>query len=1261
MSTKISNLPDLSNRDLINGNEFFPIVDHDNAGNLQTFRISLDTLFLSGEGHEKLTSLSVVQGANQNDNTDENTDDGNDQFTLEYLREDGTTQTVTIQKYKLEPGDIIFDHINASAIVSGDTSTDDIISIGNTTEDEKLVTAAAVDQHVVYKEGLFDTAIKTYFGDSSTARGNSATHVLNEFRLNTEVAQDFTDLLAGVKPELDNFKKIEEQFDTIDYTDKIGTSQVNLNQFRIDDSNNGDADGDGLADFSNRLNIKELAIGPGLIANSAITSNKIAANAVDNSKIADNSIANSNILDNTIIAADKIVDATITPAKLTSGSPQWNSVSVQIENNLNVTQDIVTGRNISQSGTTFSIYNAASRGVGLEHDGRALVHDTGDKLKINHEGDFTGGVSIKGVVKVDDMTLSTISTSGDQAVVTKAYVDRADILLNPIAGDKIQDDVIANNHMADDSVNTPEIVDEAVTSPKIELIGPHWNSSGDVTIANNLYAVGTRIDIGDNGNVRGNTSLVFKPANSSLVAQASINRASGDTGKFSINSGGGDIEFNTRSGGGFSPSTPRLKLTSGSSIFYSAVVIDGNANDTIGGINFNNIPLFIGDTNNGLGIDQNEIVQTGGNLHLGVVETTQDINFTAGTANIVTISGDGDITATGDIITENIKSPAGQTLLLSALAPETPAGKHANIALTETIGAFYNADTHYFRHEGAGLQSSTLVIDTQSKKVSLPVQGTAADHLINKGYVDTKKIAPTDLTDFGPQWDTTTVTIPNDLGVINVATIGDNLSVGGHILLTGTDFKIFNSTRAGTGNTHNGRALVHSGGDKLTINYAGDYTGGVEIKGTIIAPDQTREVINSNPLALATKEYVLSKQAETFPDDNYIRKAGTLNQSMTAALTIAGTVDPGAAVRSACTYVKNGINLILEGSSEGVSGIFFKSEKDGTSINHASDFGFIQYHAHGVNNTSGEKSDLVIGVTNDAAGTVIDNLVIDVPGNKNFVLTPDSGITEHQIWHAGNDGSASGLDADLLDGQHGSYYKNASNLNTGTISDALIPDIITPITSVKTKEIKTSVGQQLILNAGESSGKITGQTHEYVYVNAEQGLSVNTPKISNWNSSGVGGPGGYNETIIKGDQIKIGSNIVYHTGNLTIPSLSGYATESYVNQRIGGGGAIHYYMGSVNQTSSSAAINSATLESGIAHLKGVVSVGDIVIVKGYVTFQDKYWGGNGTYNRDKVDQVIGFWEVLSTTVWRQIARGVGVDHATGSKSTFAYTQLRVTG
>ena len=36
----------------------------------------------------------------------------------------------------------------------------------------------------------------------------------------------------------------------------------------------------------------------------------------------------------------------------------------------------------------------------------------------------------------------------------------------------------------------------------------------------------------------------------------------------------------------------------------------------------------------------------------------------------------------------------------------------------------------------------------------------------------------------------------------------------------------------------------------------------------------------------------------------------------------------------------------------------------------------------------------------------------------------------NKAWHAGNDGSGSGLDADLLDGQQGSYYATASSLGS---------------------------------------------------------------------------------------------------------------------------------------------------------------------------------------------------------------------------------------
>lgn len=44
------------------------------------------------------------------------------------------------------------------------------------------------------------------------------------------------------------------------------------------------------------------------------------------------------------------------------------------------------------------------------------------------------------------------------------------------------------------------------------------------------------------------------------------------------------------------------------------------------------------------------------------------------------------------------------------------------------------------------------------------------------------------------------------------------------------------------------------------------------------------------------------------------------------------------------------------------------------------------------------------------------------------ITETESYINNNKIWHAGNDGSDSGLDADLLDGQHGNYYATASSL-----------------------------------------------------------------------------------------------------------------------------------------------------------------------------------------------------------------------------------------
>ena len=71
----------------------------------------------------------------------------------------------------------------------------------------------------------------------------------------------------------------------------------------------------------------------------------------------------------------------------------------------------------------------------------------------------------------------------------------------------------------------------------------------------------------------------------------------------------------------------------------------------------------------------------------------------------------------------------------------------------------------------------------------------------------------------------------------------------------------------------------------------------------------------------------------------------------------------------------------------------------------------------------------VVISTRGPEGSLVERLRIDHNGLK---------FGNHTIWHSGNDGAGSGLDADLLDGQHGAYYLDLNN-STGTLPVSSLP------------------------------------------------------------------------------------------------------------------------------------------------------------------------------------------------------------------------------
>ena len=91
----------------------------------------------------------------------------------------------------------------------------------------------------------------------------------------------------------------------------------------------------------------------------------------------------------------------------------------------------------------------------------------------------------------------------------------------------------------------------------------------------------------------------------------------------------------------------------------------------------------------------------------------------------------------------------------------------------------------------------------------------------------------------------------------------------------------------------------------------------------------------------------------------------------------------------------------------------------------ATQFGLFTYK-HSDNASNSANNSFHFDSSESSTAVIIDQ----TSGNSGYY------VGTNEVFHEGNDGSGSGLDADKLDNQEGSYYRNAGNLNAGTIPDA---------------------------------------------------------------------------------------------------------------------------------------------------------------------------------------------------------------------------------
>ena len=128
--------------------------------------------------------------------------------------------------------------------------------------------------------------------------------------------------------------------------------------------------------------------------------------------------------------------------------------------------------------------------------------------------------------------------------------------------------------------------------------------------------------------------------------------------------------------------------------------------------------------------------------------------------------------------------------------------------------------------------------------------------------------------------------------------------------------------------------------------------------------------------------------------------------------------------------------------------------------------------------------------------------------------------TSAVLWHASNDGSGSGLDSDLLDGQHGAYYLNYNHL-TNTPS---IPSVGNGTLSITTSGSVSGSGSFTANQSGNTTINITGN-----------GIMQGTNAVGNGSFSDAIGEG------FRFQRVTGGSNraTTSHHNVLQIPNTSG--------------------------------------------------------------------------------------------------------------------------
>lgn len=131
-------------------------------------------------------------------------------------------------------------------------------------------------------------------------------------------------------------------------------------------------------------------------------------------------------------------------------------------------------------------------------------------------------------------------------------------------------------------------------------------------------------------------------------------------------------------------------------------------------------------------------------------------------------------------------------------------------------------------------------------------------------------------------------------------------------------------------------------------------------------------------------------------------------------------------------------------------------------------------------------------------GQELEDRFVNAAGDN---MTGPLKINGNIVWHAGNDGTGSGLDADLLDGKDSTYFTNAGNLASGIVPVARLSGTYNIDISGNAATATKLATARTISLTGDASGSASFDGSSNISINTNVSYSSNSDKLDGYHAS----------------------------------------------------------------------------------------------------------------------------------------------------------------